>query len=77
MFLGLVGKTESLMAYVVSLKRYAEKELENPRPPGAKTLHGGEGYRVRVGDYRILYMVDDALKRVEIFSLAHRREVYR
>ena len=84
------------MAYVVSLKRSAEKELErlptkihdtiverlvslkeDPRPTGARKLHGQEGYRVRVGSYRILYVVDDSEKRVEVFSIAHRREVYR
>lgn len=47
-----------------------------PRPTGAKKLHGREGYRIRVGDYRILYIVDDAEKKVEVFSIAHRREVY-
>ena len=49
---------------------------DNPRPHGVKKLHGREGYRIRVGDYRILYVIDDNEKKVEIVSAAHRKEVY-
>lgn len=49
----------------------------NPRPPGAKRLVGKEGYRVRKGDYRILYIVDDKARLVRVYRVAHRREVYR
>ena len=50
---------------------------ENPRPHGMKKLHGQEGYRIRVGDYRILYVIDEIGKKVEIVSVGHRKEVYR
>ncbi len=50
---------------------------ENPRPAGIIKLRGRPGYRKRVGDYRILYTVDDENKRVEVVSVAHRKEVYR
>jgi mRNA interferase RelE/StbE len=40
---------------------------ENPRPPGVKKLVAREGYRVRVGDYRILYHVDDGAKLVVVY----------
>ncbi|HEY1372207.1 MAG TPA: type II toxin-antitoxin system RelE/ParE family toxin [Candidatus Binatia bacterium] len=49
----------------------------NPRPPAALKLQGGDGYRFRVGDYRVLYTIDDATRRVFIYSVAHRREAYR
>ncbi len=49
----------------------------NPLPQGAKKLHGREGYRVRVGDYRILYVIDYQNKEIEVFSIAHRKEIYR
>jgi mRNA interferase RelE/StbE len=49
----------------------------NPRPPGAKKLGGGEKYRIRVGDYRVLYTIDDALQKIEVSAVGHRREVYR
>lgn len=49
----------------------------NPRPPGAKKLTGRSGYRVRTGDYRVLYTIHDKLKAVQIYRIGHRREVYR
>lgn len=48
-----------------------------PRPPGCKKLTGEEEYRVRRGDFRILYTVDDQQRLVEVVKIAHRREVYR
>ena len=55
------------------------KELaSNPRPPGCKKLVGGErDWRVRVGDYRVLYEIDDAGKAVRVLNVKHRREAYR
>jgi mRNA interferase RelE/StbE len=50
---------------------------QNQRPDGAKKLSGETGYRVRVGDYRILYEIDDNANRVTIYRVKHRREVYR
>ena len=51
---------------------------EEPRPHGSKKLAGFENeWRRRVGDYRILYVIDDSAKRVTIARVAHRREVYR
>jgi mRNA interferase RelE/StbE len=51
---------------------------ENPRIPGAKKLKGGSGYlRLRVGDYRILYEVDDATGLVTVARVLHRRDAYR
>jgi mRNA interferase RelE/StbE len=50
---------------------------EDPIPHGAKKLHGRDDYRIRVGNYRILYMIDESDKKVEVLSVAHRKEVYR
>ncbi len=50
---------------------------KSPRPSGVQKLQGQEVYRIRVGDYRILYLIDDSVKRVEVISIAHRREAYR
>ncbi|MEK7282051.1 MAG: type II toxin-antitoxin system RelE/ParE family toxin [Chloroflexota bacterium] len=49
----------------------------NPRPRGTKKLSGREEYRLRVGDYRVLYTIDDRNTVVIIFAVGHRREVYR
>ncbi len=43
----------------------------------ARKLEGIEGYRVRVGDYRILYTVDESVGVVLVWRVGHRREVYR
>ncbi len=49
----------------------------NPRPPGCQKLATEDGYRVRQGDYRIVYTVDDEKRVVEIYKIGHRRDVYR
>ncbi len=49
----------------------------NPRPFGAIKLPQEEGYRLRVGDYRILYRIDDKLQEVIIYRVKHRKEAYR
>lgn len=52
--------------------------VENPRPPKVKKLVGEENlYRIRVGDYRIVYQVDDQLLLVLVLKIGHRSEVYR
>lgn len=50
----------------------------NPRPPGCIRLKGGSGeFRIRVGDYRVVYDVKDQELVVLVLRLGHRREVYR
>ena len=49
----------------------------DPRPTGSVRLAGRDDYRIRVGDYRIVYAVDDAKDLVLIARIAHRRDVYR
>ena len=49
---------------------------DNPRPRGVKKLSGREEYRLRIGDYRILYVIDDKKHIVTIMAVGHRREVY-
>ena len=48
-----------------------------PRPHGAVKLAGRDDFRIRVGDYRIVYAVDDTDRLVLVARIAHRREVYR
>lgn len=50
---------------------------ENPRPNGCEKLSGQDRYRVRQGDYRIIYSIEDLIRIVRIVKLGHRREVYR
>ena len=49
----------------------------NPRSPGTEKLSGQERYRIRQGDYRVVYAIDDDSRLVEIVKIGHRREVYR
>ncbi len=52
--------------------------MENPKSRAALKLKGiRETYRIRVGDYRVLYQVQDDLPRVIIVDIGHRREIYR
>ena len=61
----IVAKIESLADY--------------PRPPGCKKLEGTRDtlWRVRTGDYRILYAIDDVIRIVDIHHIGHRIEVYK
>ena len=50
---------------------------ENPRPPGCKKLKGyRDQWRIRVGDYRVVYTIDDQKLLVEVTRIRHRSEVY-
>ena len=50
---------------------------DNPRPAGCKKLKGyKDQWRIRVGDWRVVYIIDDAAKLVSVKRIAHRREVY-
>jgi mRNA interferase RelE/StbE len=50
----------------------------NPRPVGVIKLHGQKNlWRMRVGDYRVVYSIDDFSKIIDVFVIRHRRDVYR
>ena len=62
---------ERLNAKILALRH-------DPRPSGVRKLSGKlEGWRIRVGDYRILYQIDDAAQTVTVARVKHRREAYR
>ena len=50
---------------------------KDPRPPGCEKLSSQERYRIRQGNYRIVYSIQDAQFTVRIVKIAHRRDVYR
>jgi len=69
-----------------SLERATQQRLrgqidrleEDPRPRGCEKLSGGDDlYRIRVGDYRIVYQVQDRVLVVLVVRVGHRRDVYR
>jgi mRNA interferase RelE/StbE len=62
--LRIIGRIESLAV--------------TPRPVGCVKLEGGSGlWRIRVGDYRVIYQIDDYRRRVDVSAVRHRRDAYR
>jgi mRNA interferase RelE/StbE len=61
---------QRIMARIASL-------ADTPRPPGAEKLAGHELYRIRQGNYRILYSIQDGELTVWVVKVGHRRDVYR
>jgi mRNA interferase RelE/StbE len=60
------------------VKAATEALRGNPRPPGVKMLTGSHGLlRIRVGDYRVLYAVDDGRQVVRVADIGHRGDIYR
>ena len=49
----------------------------DPRPPGSEKLSGHELYRIRQGNYRILYSIQDQVLTILVIKVGHRRDVYR
>lgn len=49
----------------------------NQKPTGSKKLIGREGWRIRIGHYRVIYEVDDEHKKLTILHIGHRRDIYR
>lgn len=55
----------------------AIRNLSNdPRPPGSKKLIGRNGWRIRVGDFRVIYEIADGQQSVTVLHIGHRRDVY-
>jgi mRNA interferase RelE/StbE len=70
----LHGLPAKVVARIISR---LEDLAETPRPSGCKKLKGGgKEWRVRVGDYRMVYEIDDEGQTVDVTRIAHRREAY-
>jgi len=62
---------------IVRIAPRLENLAANPRPPGCRKLRGGDKeWRIRVGDYRVVYTIDDTSLLVEVTRIRHRSEVY-
>lgn len=71
-----IGKLDSIA--VKRVDKTINKLRQNPLPPGAIKLEGAdEGWRVRVGDWRVIYEIDDSAKLVKIRHVRHRSEAYK
>lgn len=58
------------------LTRLAALET-NPRPPDAKKLKGRDAWRIRTGDYRVIYEIYNRALQIIVITVGHRREIYR
>ncbi|OGR89963.1 MAG: hypothetical protein A2992_01165 [Elusimicrobia bacterium RIFCSPLOWO2_01_FULL_59_12] len=61
----------------IEILEKAEKLAAEPRSFQVEKLIGIEGYRLRIGDYRVLFTIDDRGKLVTVYRVLHRREAYR
>ena len=51
--------------------------LENePRPSGCKKLQGRDGFRIRIGNYRVIYEINDNELVIDVITLGHRKDIY-
>jgi mRNA interferase RelE/StbE len=80
--IGIISKAEKeFMKLPESVKVKVRKHIllleADPRPFGHKKLKETDYYRVRSGNYRVVYSVDDKTKVVKVLSIAHRKDVYR
>ena len=72
-----IYKLPSLFVKRVSLA--IDKLAQNPRPTGAKRLEGQKEnlWRIRIGDYRIIYLIEDFIRIIEVRKVGHRKDIYR
>ena len=64
--------------YIPQILRLIDDLSENPFPNQSRKLRGSESsYRIRIGDYRVIYTVDPHARRITVFHVRHRREAYR
>jgi mRNA interferase RelE/StbE len=49
---------------------------KNPKPAGCKKLKGRDGYRIRIGNYRVIYAIFDQQLIIDIITLGHRKDIY-
>ena len=77
--------TKSVQKYLDKLSDALAEKLENammklendPRPVGCEKMSGRNAYKIRVGDYRIIYTIEDKILLVTVIDAGHRREIYR
>lgn len=62
--------------FYINIKQAIINLTEDPRPNGYKKLKGRDGYRIRIGNYRVIYDIFDHILTVEIITLGHRKDIY-
>ncbi|NPA36166.1 MAG: type II toxin-antitoxin system RelE/ParE family toxin [Chlorobi bacterium] len=62
---------------VASVLERIQNLSSNPRPSGVKKLKGRNGYRIRQGNYRIIYEIFDDMLLIDVIAIGHRKEIYK
>jgi mRNA interferase RelE/StbE len=60
----------------LKIRTKIEELSKNPRPNGSLKLTGFEAYRIRIGDYRVIYSIEDSILTVSVVKISHRRDIY-
>ncbi len=63
--------------YYSKIKTAINLLAEDPRPNGCKKLKGRDGYRIRIGDYRVIYEIFDNVLVVDVIVIGHRKDIYK
>jgi len=63
--------------YALKIRDAINRLAANPFPRGSKKLSGADAYRIRIGNYRVIYTVESSRLIILVIKIAHRREVYR
>ncbi len=79
---GVQRRTQKQIARLSSItqdriENTLQARADDPRPRNSRKLRGRESLRLRVGDYRVIYEVDDNRQVVTVFQVGHRRDIYR
>ena len=77
--------TEKIRKFILKLPSAIAVKIENslleleedPRPAGCKKLKGRKAYSIRVGDYRIMYKIENNILKIIEIDLDHRKDIYR
>jgi mRNA interferase RelE/StbE len=59
-----------------AIKKQIYDLADEPRPKGYRKLKGRKGYRIRVGDYRVIYEIIDEILLIDVIDLGHRKDIY-
>jgi mRNA interferase RelE/StbE len=62
--------------YYSAIKKNIYELADDPRPKGCKKLKGRPGYRIRIGDYRVIYEIFDEVLLIDVIDLGHRKDIY-
>ena len=61
----------------IKIVEHISQLADSPRPSGCKKLKGTEFYRIRIGDYRVIYKIEDDILLILVIRIGHRKDIYK